>query len=117
MNHTLLSRYSFFALVLCIFLGGGLYKIKHGVSDLEKDLRVVRAQIVHAQESIHLLKAEWVYLNNPHRLEELNRKHLKLKPVETVQMASLRSIPHRGYYTNGQPIMLAGLKKAITNKK
>ena len=115
MNHTLLTRYSFFALVLCIFLGGGLYKIKHGVSDLEKDLRLVRGQIAHAQESIHLLKAEWVYLNNPHRLEELNKKHLKLKPVETIQMASLGSIPSRGYYRNGQPIMLAGLKKVPIN--
>ncbi len=116
MNHTLLSRYSFFALVLCIFLGGGLYKVKHGVSDLEKDLRLVCAQIEHAKESIHLLRAEWVYLNNPHRLEELNKKYLKLKPVETIQMASLRAIPNRGYHTNGQPIMLAGLHKTATKK-
>ena len=116
MNYTVLSRYSFFALILCIFLGGGLYKVKHGVSDLEKDLRMVRAQIEHAQESIHLLRAEWVYLNNPHRLEELNKKYLKLKPVETIQMASLRSIPSRGYHTNGQPIMLAGLNKTVTKK-
>ena len=111
MNHILLSRYSFFALVLCIFLGGGLYKIKHGVSDLEQNLKNVRGQIEHSKESIHLFKAEWVYLNNPHRLEELNRKYLKLKPVEMVQMASLRSIPNRGYNTNGQPIMMASLKK------
>lgn len=110
MNYAILSRYSFFALILCIFLGGGLYKIKHGVSDLEKNLDSVNARISHTRESIHLLKAEWVYLNNPHRLEELNKKYLKLKPVETIQMASLHSIPHRAYHTNGQLIMLAGLK-------
>ena len=116
MNHTILSRYSFFALVLCIFLGAGLYKIKHGVSDLEKDLKSIHGQIAHAEESIHLLKAEWVYLNNPSRLEELNKKHLNLKPVEAIQIASLKSIPGRGYHTNGQPIMLAGLQKPVYKK-
>jgi cell division protein FtsL len=72
-----------FLLALSVF---GLFQIKYKVLDLRKDLSEINRQLEQEKEAIHVLKAEWAYLNQPDRLKRLASKHLKLEPVTVAQM-------------------------------
>ena len=88
-NYPLLRRSSLFALMVSFLLGIGLYHLKHKVATVEKDLRYTRSRILEIKESLHILRAEWGFLNNPHRLQKLNEQYLHLKPVNAKQISSL----------------------------
>ncbi len=69
-----------------------LYHMKYKVSLVEKNLRIVKAKIIHEREAIHILSAEWGYLNSPSRLQQLNEKLLHLKPVPAVRIKDLKDL-------------------------
>lgn len=75
--------------------GGILFQTSYEVQELEEKLAATNRKIVQEQESIQVLKAEWSFLNDPTRLEQLARAHLALQPVEARQFASLDIIPMR----------------------
>ena len=106
LNYNLLRRTSAFSLVASIVLGICLYGIKHQVMHVEKELKSLRHKNQDLSESIHVLKAEWGFLNNPKRLQELNEKYVHLKPLKTYQIASLDSL-----HDAKGPLMLARLEK------
>ena len=84
MNRLILSSAKKALLILStILLAFTLYHLKYKVSGMEKNLRIVKAKIAQERESIHILRAEWEYLNNPSRLQQLNEKFLHLNPVRT----------------------------------
>ncbi len=91
-NYLLLRRSSLFALMISFLLGIGLYHLKHKVANIEKDLRYTRSRILEVKESLHILRAEWGFLNSPQRLQKLNEKYLHLKPVNAKQISSLDGI-------------------------
>jgi hypothetical protein len=78
--------------MISFLLGISLYHLKHKVSTIEKDLRHTRNRILETRESLHILRAEWGFLNNPHRLQKLNEQHLHLKPVNAKQISSLEGM-------------------------
>ena len=63
---------------LTIFVSLGLYHTSYRVEDLGRQLRSLNADIEAEQRNIHVLKAEWVFLSNPARIESAARKHLDL---------------------------------------
>ncbi len=69
-----------------------LYQTSDKVHALDKQLRDLNAQIEDEQKSIHVLKAEWVYLSNPARIETKAKKHLGLKLTEPARVAALCDI-------------------------
>ena len=79
--------------LLSALVGCFIYQIKHRVLDLEKAMQGVNREIIQTNEGIHILKAEWGYLNQPKRLETLNDKYLNLKPIKHIQVASYKSLP------------------------
>lgn len=79
-----------FCLTLAVSLG--LYRTSYRVDSLSHNLRSLNAQIEAEQRNIHVLKAEWVFLANPSRIEGAARKHLDLEPTKTAQIASLRKL-------------------------
>lgn len=79
------------ASVACI----GVFAIKLDVQNLEERLAAVQSDIRRDQEAIHVLKAEWAYLNQPSRLEALARRYLKLTRPEPGQVAGFAAIPER----------------------
>ena len=81
------------ALVVCA--GFGMFEVKYAVMDLEDTLAKTNRAIVADEDSIHVLKAEWSYLTQPSRLEELSRKYLELKPMSTAQLGQLEMLPMR----------------------
>lgn len=66
--------------VLAILVGTGLFLVKNEVHDLEARLGRANHEILENQQAIHVLHAEWSYLNQPARLDDLGRRLLGLRP-------------------------------------
>lgn len=82
-------------LVLVALVGFGMFEVKYEVMDLEDTLARTNRSIVADEDAIHVLKAEWSYLSQPSRLEELSRRYLQLAPLNTAQVGQIDSIPMR----------------------
>ena len=80
-------------LLLTIIIGAGTYWVSHEVERLEKRYAGIQSEILAEQESIHVLQAEWSYLNNPERIERLSQEYLSLAQIDTLQMASIDDLP------------------------
>lgn len=87
------------ATVLCIALAGalsfGLYVVKHRVIELEGRLTEINRGIARDQQAIHVLRAEWSYLNEPARLRDLAGRHLGMSPASSGQFGNLIALPVR----------------------
>ncbi len=53
-----------------------LFQVKHNVQNLKKDLAEINKELAANQSEIHVLNAEWAYLNEPSRIRELSGKYL-----------------------------------------
>lgn len=80
-------------LFLTILIGTGTYWVSHEVERLEKRYAEIQSEILSEQESIHVLEAEWSYLNNPRRIERLSQEYLSLAQIDILQMASIDDLP------------------------
>ena len=67
---------------LAAVAGTGLFMLKYEVQAQEQRLAGLHKDIMEAQEQIHVLKAEWSYLNEPARLREQTERHLGLHPLK-----------------------------------
>ena len=77
--------------VLATVAGTGLFMLKYQVQGEEQRLRHIQKQIVQTEEEIHVLKAEWSYLNEPTRLRELAERNLAMHPMKATQLSSIES--------------------------
>ena len=92
----MIGRSTIVWLSLALVAGGVLFHTSYRVQSMDRELRAVNRQIVEQREAIHVLKAEWAFLNEPSRLERLTRLHTELKPMTPDQVgASLDAIPAR----------------------
>ena len=81
-----MRRSLLFWTALCSVVVVGLFVIKHRVQSLEEKLTTLNAEIISDQNAIQVLEAEWAYLNQPARLEELSRRLLGMdapRPEQT----------------------------------
>lgn len=81
--------------VILALLGIGLFQVKYNVQSKERELRDVRRQIEANLTSIHVLEAEWSYLNDPLRLADLARRHTDLLPTTPNQIGDIATLPPR----------------------
>jgi hypothetical protein len=77
-------------------VGFGLFQLKHKVQELEDEMFRLNRAIVGEQQAIHVLKAEWSYINQPQRLQALASRHLDLQPMKPAQLGGLADLPLRG---------------------
>ena len=73
----------------------GLFQVKDDVQVLEEELTRLNRQILRDRDAIHVLRAEWSFLNDPARLTDLSRRHLELAPVAAEQITGLDAVPER----------------------
>ncbi|MCZ6605745.1 MAG: hypothetical protein O7A03_11465, partial [Alphaproteobacteria bacterium] len=71
---------------------GAVFFVSHEVSVLDDRLAELNAKIKTDYRALHVLHAEWSYLNEPRRLEALAWRHLDLVPLAGRQL-SRRSSP------------------------
>jgi cell division protein FtsL len=81
--------------VLAALVGFALFHLKYQVQALEDQLAKLNRSIVHEQEQIHVLRAEWTYLDRPERIEQLAKKYLDLAPPKASQISTIAEIPMR----------------------
>lgn len=80
--------------MVCIAaLAIGLYLVKYSVQDVQREVGSLKAQLASEKESLHLLNAEWAYLNRPDRLRQLADKHLDLMPLDSRQIGQAGVLP------------------------
>ena len=91
----MIGRGTLLWLTLAIVAGAGLFHVSYRVQSLEEELTQANRDILREQETIHLLHAEWSYLNEPTRLAELTRRHLALAPLASGQMVRIEDLPLR----------------------
>ena len=85
-----MRRSLLFWTTLCAAVVFGLFVIKHRVQSLEEKLTTLNAEIISDQNAIQVLEAEWAYLNQPARLEELSRRLLGMDAPRPEQTRLLR---------------------------
>lgn len=71
----------------------GLYLVKYVVEDVQRDVASLETELASEEESLHLLNAEWAYLNRPERLHDLADKHLMLQPIDSRQIQDVGVLP------------------------
>lgn len=91
----MISRAIWIWSILALGLGFGLFQLKYQVQGLEQKLARINRQILENEEAIHVLKAEWSYLNQPERIDVLSRKYLGLQPLTGQQYSSFADLPLR----------------------
>lgn len=69
-------------IILAAGLCTGVFLVKQQVKGLEARLGQLNDSILDDQQAIHVLRAEWSYLNQPSRLNDLGRRLLHLEPRE-----------------------------------
>jgi len=74
-------------------VGIGLFLVKHEVKDMEGRLAGINQEVQRNREEIHVLNAEWSYLNDPARLRELAQKYLGMRPLGPTQVAGFDFLP------------------------
>lgn len=81
--------------ILALGIGIALFLVKYQVQETEADLRRVQAQIRADRSALHVLNAEWTFLNDPARLTALATRVLGLEPIAPHQMVSMSTLPIR----------------------
>jgi hypothetical protein len=95
---------TFVWLAVLTLIGVGLYQVELGVLAKEAELKQINHQIDADREAVHVLDAEWSYLNDPTRLTDLARRYTDLAPVTPTQIAGFdRLLPRAAPIVAGVP--------------
>lgn len=80
-------------MLLGLAAGGAMFLLKYQMQAEEERLAELKEAIVADMEAIHVLKAEWAYLNQPARLEDLGRRYLALDVAASSRIVTISEIP------------------------
>lgn len=93
-------------------LGVALFLLKYEVQEREDRLAALHREILANQETVHVLAAEWSYLNRPANLEAMVRRHLDLVPLDTTRLGQIEQLPIRLPVLEGSETMTPSLAGA-----
>lgn len=91
----MIKRATLVWLLLAACAGTGLFIVKYEVQGLEDRLAATNHDVLDDLDAIHVLKAEWAYLNQPARLEDLGDRLLDMEPMTAAQVTTIDQIPLR----------------------
>lgn len=102
--------------MVCIaVLAIGLYLVKYSVQDVQRSVAALKTELATEKESLHLLNAEWAYLNRPNRLRNLADRHLDLVAIDSRQIGQVSVLPVAAVVNNDAPN--AGLVQQISHTR
>ena len=82
-----MNKTSLFLLVILLLMNiFSLFWVKYHVVKVKTQLQKVQREISKDLEIIHVLQAEWTYLNQPQRLQYLARKYLNMQNITVAQI-------------------------------
>jgi hypothetical protein len=91
----MISRTAIIWILAGICMGGAMIVIKARVQGLEEELASLQTEIRAEERAVHVLKAEWSYLNQPRVLRGLVDRYLDLTEMQTGQIISIDDLPYR----------------------
>ena len=80
---------------LAAIVSVALFVVKYEVKALEEEFTRLNREIQRNREAIHVLRAEWSYLNRPDQLADMALRHLDLHPLLAPQMGEIATLPQR----------------------
>ena len=81
-------------LLLILVAGYAMFRVGFEVEQLEDRVSELNRQALQEQEAIHILRAEWSYLNRPERLSRLAEELLpKMQAPTRNQLTTIDQIP------------------------
>jgi cell division protein FtsL len=85
------------ALSLFVLVGSAfaVYKVKYDTTYEVQRIAKLRADIRSEREKLALLRAEWMRLSAPQRIQELASRHLGMKPLAVSQFTDLSGLPEK----------------------
>jgi len=94
--------------ILCWLVAGSvtaliLFQIKQEVRSLEQEITDTQRGILEDQEAVHVLEAEWSYLNGPARIGALAERHLGLAPIPAERVVGFDDLPLPGAPQDDNP--------------
>ena len=87
----MISRTAIVWILAGICMGAAMIVVKARVQGLEEELASLQTEIRAEERAVHVLKAEWSYLNQPRVLRGLAERHLDLTEMQTGQI----DLPYR----------------------
>ena len=72
-----------------------VFYVSQTVEGLERELALQQRTILKQQEAIHVLEAEWSYLNRPERISLLAERFLALSPLSADHVVGIKDLPQR----------------------
>jgi cell division protein FtsL len=79
-----------------VFAAAHVYKIKFESTRQAERVAKLRREIRREHDAIAMLRAEWSKLDNPARIQELAKRHMKnLQPIDGRQFDRLDRLPAR----------------------
>jgi hypothetical protein len=70
-----------------------LYTVKYRVQALKTQVAETSHELETERESLHVVAAEWAYLNRPQRLKALAEKYLGATDLTAGQVADVDAVP------------------------
>jgi len=70
-----------------------LYKVKYEVQTLKTQVAETSRELEQQRHALHVVAAEWAYLNRPDRLKKLADKYLGSSELTVGQIAEIDAIP------------------------
>lgn len=89
----MIRAFNIFLVLTVIALSVGLYDIKYRAEAADRRAKQIDREIAEEQEGIRILRAEWSYLNQPQRLQELAQRYTPLETLKAAQIGSFNDIP------------------------
>ena len=87
-----------------------MFKVKHKVQDLKRDLVEYNRQLASDREAIYVLKAEWAYLTDPVRIKKLSDNYLTMQHANAIQAKFNEELPYR-FLKDNDPINIVVVPK------
>jgi hypothetical protein len=70
-----------------------LYQAKYEVQSLKSQVAETTHKLEAEKQALHVIAAEWAYLNRPDRLQQLADKYLASSDVTVDKIAAIHTIP------------------------
>jgi hypothetical protein len=82
-------------IVALVVAAAYVYRIKFESTRKAEQAARLNLDIRREHDAVAALRAEWSRLDTPERIQELVRRHLALRPIETTQFDHLDRLPER----------------------
>jgi len=80
---------------LLVLAAADVYRIKFDSTVQAERLAKLRGEVHRVRDQIAALRAQWGELDNPERIEQLDKRFLNLRPVAPTQFDTLDHLPAR----------------------